>query len=330
MKDKMNKTVLIYDGDILAYRASAAVEKRSIDVKHLPTGKVKTFDNRTQFKDYMKDRGKDWDKDGYVFEDKQEAEPIENCLSIMKKHIERINEELFADEYVVGLSGKSNFRDSLPLPSKYKGNREGGIRPTHLKAAKTYLWKHHNGVLADGFEADDFLIFKGYEELDKGNTPIIIGIDKDSYSSTGLSMYDFTKEEPKVELIPDLGYLADTGKKIDGRGFLWLCFQFCRGDPTDFYTPYELSGVKFGEKTAFKLLKDCKDKKQALEVVLGKYKEWYPEPVTYLDYSGTEHTKNYLDIFGMYFKCVQMMQTKDDPLDYEVFLTKHGVELNAK
>ena len=156
----MNKTVLIYDGDILAYRASAAVEKRSVDVKHLPTGKVKTFDNRTQFKDYMKDRDKDWDKTEYVFEDKQEAEPIENCLSIMKKQIERINEELFADEYVVGLSGKSNFRDSLPLPSKYKGNREGGIRPIHLKAAKTYLWKHHNGFLADGFEADDYCIFK--------------------------------------------------------------------------------------------------------------------------------------------------------------------------
>ena len=41
------------------------------------------------------------------------------------------------------LSGKNNFRDNLPLPSKYKGNREDMIRPLLLNDVKDYIKQYH-------------------------------------------------------------------------------------------------------------------------------------------------------------------------------------------
>ena len=323
----MSRIIAIYDGDILAFRASAAIEKRTVKVTHISSNKSKVFDTRTQFKDFLKDKGKDYIKEDYTFEDLQEAEPIANCLSILKNQIERINSDLFVDEYIIGVGGKDNFRDSLPLPKKYKGNREGGLKPVHLDAAKKYLIKYHNAVVVNKHEVDDFLIYKGYEYLAKGYTPIIVGIDKDSYSASGLSLYDFTKDVPEVELIPSFGSLWDTGDKITGRGFIWLCQQLLNGDSTDNFKPSELAKVKFGEKSAYKLLKDTTTQQEALSVVLEQYKKWYPEPVTYLDYSGVEHTKDYLEIFDLYYRCARMMQHENDTLDSKEFIDKYTKEV---
>lgn len=323
----MSKTIVIYDGDTLAYRASAAIEKRSIKVKHNPTGKTKVFKNRTLFKEHMLTAGKEI-TDDYSIEDIQESEPIENCLHILKSQIKRINEDLFADEYLICLSGKANFRDALPLPSKYKGAREGLVRPIHLKDAKNYLYKNHPSLLAKMAEADDDLLIKGYEYLNNGYTIILAGCDKDSYSASGLHLYDFTKDNPQVELVPyGVGYLKDTGKKITGRGFMWLAYQWILGDLTDCFCPYELTNVRFGAKTAYKLLKDLTTEKELIEAVINQYKKWYPNSFEYTAWNGDIIQGDYKQQMQLYLKCAKMMTTEDDDLDLGKFLDKYGVTL---
>jgi len=323
----LSRTIVIFDGDTLAYRASAAIETRSIEVTHQPTGKSKVFKNRTNFKDHMKVSEKDITHE-YLIEEKQESEPIENCLHILKSQIKNITEDLFADDYLVCLSGKTNFRDTLPLPSKYKGAREGLMRPIHLREAKGYLYKNHPSLLANNREADDDLIIKGYEYLNRCYTVILAGCDKDSYSASGLSLYDFTKDNPVVEQIPHgVGYLKDTGKKITGRGFMWLMYQWVLGDSTDNFCPYELANVRFGAKSAFKLLKDCTTETELIGTVVNQYKNWYPAPFEYTAWNGEVIQGDYKQQLQLYLKCCRMMQHEDDNLDLHSFLAKYGVTL---
>jgi len=321
------KTIIIYDGDTLSYRTSAATEERKVKVIHEPSGKAKIFKNRTECKAAITKAGKEFDPVIYKFEDIQEPEPIANTCSIMKNQIQKINDLLFADEYLVCLSGKLNFRDALPLPSKYKGNRVDNIRPLNLKEAKMYLYKNHPSLLANNREADDDLIIKGYEYLEKGYDVILASQDKDSRAYTGLTLYDFTQEVPTLEVMPSFGSLVDTGKKIAGSGFLWFAFQWLNGDPTDDYKPSELSRTKFGEKGAYKLLQPAQNEKEAIEIVIRQYKNWYGNGVSYVDCFGEKRFVDHEFLLGLYYKCARMMSHENDKLDFKEMLDKYGVKL---
>jgi len=323
----MSKIIAIYDGDALAFRASAVVDNRSVLVQHLPSGRTKEFENRTEFKDLLKSKDMVFNPDDYKIDDQQNPEPLINVYKILKNQINSINSAVFADDYLICLSGKNNFRDTLPLPSKYKSNREGLMRPVHLKAAKTFLWRNHPSLLADNREADDDLIIKGYEYLNKGYIPILVSQDKDAYSASGLNLYDFTADDPILELVPDFGLLWDTGKKITGRGFIWLMFQMVNGDIADHWKPSEIAGKKYREKSAYKLLKDCKTEYEALTKVVNQYKEWYPKPFDYVDWTGKKSRADYKDMFQLYFKCARMMQHETDDLNAAEFCRTYGVEL---
>ena len=323
----MAKPILIFDGDALAFRASAAVDNRSVLVKHLPSQRTKVFKNRTEFKESLVLKGMEFKPELYEFTDQQNAESLINVCRILKNQVASINHSLGASEYLICLSGKTNFRDDLPLPSKYKGQREGLMRPVHLKAAKAFLWKNHPSLLAENREADDDLIIKGYEYLEKGYVPILVSQDKDAYSASSLTLYDFTADKPEIDLVPDFGFLMDTGKKVTGRGFIWLMAQMLMGDVADNWKPSEIAGKKYGGKTALKALVNCTTHTAALEKVIHQYKTWYPEPVTYVAWDGNTYTKDYKQIFQMYFYCARMMQNETDKLDAVEFCSKYNVTL---
>lgn len=330
MQDR--KIIVIYDGDILAFRASAVAEERSVLATHIPTGKEKVFKNKTELKDSLKSKGKEYKPEDFDFKDIQEPLPESVAFKIMKNKILQTNSDLFADEYVITLSGKSNFRDLLPLPTKYKDNRTG-IRPLHLKACKEHLWKKFNSRVAMHEEADDVQIYTAYEYYKQGYTPIVATIDKDANAYSGISLYDFTTEGSEVRLIPDgPGYLEviqkDKTKKVKGLGLAWYCFQSLVGDKTDTIYPYELANVKgFGEISAYNILKDCKTEQDLLLAVLNTYKEWYPDKFLYKDWQGNEHEADYLSVMQMYHKCIRMKETKDDTLNLQEFYSRWRIDL---
>lgn len=334
----MSDIVVIVDADVLAYRMAAACEKRGIRVIS-PTGDSRTYKNKTEFKDYLKTIDKLHLLDKFTIEPYQyDADLGRACGMIMGK-IEQIKEFTFADRIKFCVSGKSNFRDTLALPEKYKGDRSTALKPIYLRECKGFIYKNFDTEASDGSEADDYVIFRGYEEKEKGNEVIIGTCDKDSNAYSGLKLLDFTKknEDWKIVDIPEgvgslwLNEKTDSKGKVttevDGLGFKFYAHQMLIGDPVDHYRPTDICKVRFGEKGSYAILKDLQTEKECLEAVIEQYRVWYPEEFSYKDWTGEEHTSNHIDMMCLYHKACRMKETENDPLDFRAFASKYGIVL---
>lgn len=314
--------LLVLDGDILAYRCSAAIQKRMVEATHKDTLEVVTFDTATAFKEWA-----GAEKDDYTLVPKQESEPIEHALHAMKQTIARILEKSKCDKYHIVVSGDDNFRLQLPLPTRYKSVRDGSMKPEHLAECKEYLKRVHNAEVSSGNEADDVLVAYAYQGYRNKEYVVQATLDKDGYANSGWLFNWLTMEEP--ELIEGFGYIElverPTYTDVKGRGRAFTWYQILFGDPADGYKPCELAKARFGDKGAYKLLKDAKTDKEALEVLVAQYKRWYAEPVTYRAWDGSLHTKDWLQIMQMYADCVHMQRWENDRLDIEKVLNKLGV-----
>ena len=295
------------DGDIYAFKAASACETRSIEVLHKASGKVKVFKNREEFygrkkniKGFLgevnKDRKVPFILDDFEIKDIQTAESkatlhrlIDSMISNLLKKL-KFNE--FSDEYSVYVGKGETFRHELAKLLPYKGNRADMIKPLLLKEAKNYLVKKHNGEVVEGLECDDVLNVEqilGYEEWKRTGADdskvIIVTTDKDAYGSSGWLYNPDKDEEP--HLIEGFGHLRLTEKgDVKGEGRIWNYAQICMGDPVDGYAPHCHSSVKWGEKSAYKALVDCKNDREALQTVVDIYKTLYPEPKIIVNFRG--------------------------------------------
>jgi len=317
----MTKRIALLDGDVIAYRAAAANETRSIKVTHKITGQVTEHAHRTAFKEHIKGF---FEADEFDVEDVQTAMPVEFALNGVKATIESLCKSCDADEYEVYLSGKTNFRDDLPLPTKYKSNRTDNIRPLQLKDCREYLEKHHEAIRVEACEADDALAQRAYEGFKQGTVNIVCTIDKDAYGVESW-LYNWTKMEKPV-LVKGLGSIElDEKKCLRGIGRKWYYAQWCKGDMVDCFKPSELSGKKFGDVACYKLLAGCKTDKECVQAVYDQYKAWYPSAITYTAWDGTEHTKDAIELMDLYAACAHMRRFPTDVFDTRKLLTKLGI-----
>lgn len=324
----MSKTVAIIDLDTPIYKVAAACEERSILVKHSPTGIEKSFKTRTEFKELLKKKDKLDALEDYLIGDVQKAEPIENALHLLKNQVDRILEPLWADEVVFLMSGRTNFRNDLPLPTKYKSSRTA-VRPLLLKQVQQYAKKKYNTIESINCEPDDAQIFIGYEYLNKGHKPIIVSSDKDSKAYSGLHLYNPDKPDDGIVEIPKLGTIEiDSKNKVRAWGMMQYGLQMKIGDITDSYRPTELCKVKYGEKSAHKSLVECKTEQEVLLEVIRQYKEWYPEEFTYIAWNGKAVESNWKHMLSLFHKCVRMQEVENDALIAYDFYNRFGVNLN--
>ena len=331
--DKFEKTILYIDGDIASYMTAAACEKKTIIATHLPSGKSEPFKNKTELKKTLKEKGKELTLD-YQIKEVQEAIPVEQCIKSLQQKIQNIVSAVEPDEYYVLVGGKNNFRDKLPLPSKYKGARKDILRPVHLKACLNYLKDAYRIPEIDGWEADDELSILGYNALSQGNKAVIATLDKDVMQGNGLLVYNENTKEPPW-LIDELGELylkIDTkgGKTVKGSGLKFLCFQWIFGDTSDCYSPYELSTYPFGQISAYERLVDCKTVSECLRVVVKTFKDFYPEPFEYQCWQGLTHKADWYTMLELYFKCCWMKRSYEDLSDPLELFSKYGIELNKE
>lgn len=325
----MSKTVAIIDLDTPIFKAAVSHQTDKVKVTHTKTGIQKEFKNKTEFKDLLKSKDKLIKLPEYTIEAFVESvQPLHFAIKALKNNIDSINDALWTDEVIYVMSGKNNFRDDLPLPTKYKSNRPQ-IRPVLLKEIQKFAWKHYNAVVANGKEADDLQIYLGYEELSKGNTPVVVAVDKDAKAYSGLSLYNPDKPQLGTLVIPDVGevYLDSKGE-IRALGMMQYGVQCLLGDSCDGFRPTDLCKVKFGNVSAYKALKDCKTEKEILEVVVGFYKKWYPVEFEYTCWQGKVHSSNWLGMLQLYHRCCRMQETENDPLDVKEFFKSYGVSLD--
>ena len=322
----MNKIALI-DLDTPCYASAAAVEERSILVTHEPSGKEKVFKNRTEFKHHMIDRKIKYEASDYIITDIQSDPEPSHAIQILKNQLNRIIDAIQPDEVVYMISGKSNFRDELRLPKKYKGNRDNSIKPVVLNKVKKYAIKTYNPIVSENEEPDDIQVWLGYEYLKEGCIPIGVTIDKDFLAYSGLWHYNQNKPEEGISELPVVGYLYPEGNKVKGRGFIWYAYQALRGDDVDGYKPTHLSKLRIGDMGIYNALKDCRSHKEILNTVIRMYQSWYPETFWYEDWKGMMIETDYRGMIDLYHKCCRMKEIRNDPLDAVEFYDRYGVTL---
>jgi 5'-3' exonuclease len=326
---KKKKRIVLIDGDILVYRTSAACEERTIEVTHKKSSRKKIFKTRTEFKTFLKEKEFDYVAADYDIKDIQTVNENVSYQFLIDTQLKNIKETLWGDSCIVYVAGKNNFRDKLPLPEKYKGQRDTSLKPLLRNDCKEYLIGKHKAIKVNGEEVDDRVIWVGYEYLNKGYEVIIVTSDKDSNAYSGLKIYNYTQENPEVVEIPKLGslWLNDKGD-VKGNGFLWYCLQLMVGDLIDNLKPTALCKIKYGAKSAYTLLKDCVNEQEALQLCIANYIKWYPKITAYTDCHGVERKASWKDIIDMYHKGIRMRETKDDTLDFKDFAKKYSIDLD--
>ena len=131
---------LLFDADIIAFKAAAAVERP-----------IKWGDGL-------------WTLHAY------EHEAIDHCIT----YITNVRRDLFAENYNLYLTGPNNWRKDI-LPT-YKENRKDTRKPLVLPAVRQWMIEEQNAVLSSTLEADDLL---GIHATANPLTTIIVSEDKD-------------------------------------------------------------------------------------------------------------------------------------------------------
>ncbi len=314
------------DADTLLYSAAAVNEERSIVVTHEQTSVEKQFKTRTEFKKYMQSKDKQITPD-YIIKDVQTASPIENALHSVKVSAEGIISRFdFCDvTFVAGDS--NNFRRDLPLPKRYKSNRESTLRPLHLKACHAYLKAKYNVVTPDGWEADDQVAILAYETLHQGEDACILAPDKDAKQFVGMKIGNYSTEPDQLLNVKVMHDVELFERSFKSYGIPWIAYQLLVGDSSDVYKPTDLTTVKYGDVACYKDLITCKTPQEILLKVIAKYKQWYPDKFTYVDWNGVTHEADWKSMLELYFKCAKMKESMDDQLIAGEFFDKYGVVL---
>ena len=164
---------------------------------------------------------------------------------------EYLNDLLFTkldvDDYKLYLTGRGNFRDEVAITQKYKGNRDGFVRPEHYAALRQHMIDKYDAVVVDGIEADDAVATESMS-----NEWVLVHVDKDLDQLVG-HHYNPVKNE---------WYYVD-----EFTGLYNFYTQMLTGDRTD-----HIPGLKgIGPKKAEKILKDCKDHQSLSDAVFKTY-----------------------------------------------------------
>ena len=107
--------------------------------------------------------------------------------------VDSICEATEADEYVVYLTGKGNFREEVATLQEYKGNRKDTPKPEYYPDIRKHLSKRHDATVVDGKEADDALGILACNPPEDSEV-VVATIDKDLLMIPGYN-YNWRKKE---------------------------------------------------------------------------------------------------------------------------------------
>ena len=120
-----------------------------------------------------------------------DLEPFKFQCSKVDEFVEDIVETVGADDSVLYLTGKGNFRFDVATIQPYKGHRDHSHRPQYYKELRQYLIDEHGAILIEGMEADDACGIDAHI----CNCPYTVcTIDKD-LKMIGGNFYDYKRRE---------------------------------------------------------------------------------------------------------------------------------------
>ena len=230
------ETVVIFDGDVLAYLACKPRRMTSNGkiIVHLDEEGDKFIPEHTPEEDtqYLMDS---WD----------------NFVKIVEKTCDKF----FTSTYVMAVKGPDNFRDTV-YP-EYKQNRR--VNSSYVSEMAKFVpdlrrLAVHGGMAIEsaGYEADDYVRFWAEECKKYGRDYVIVSIDKDLRCIPGKHY------NPKTEVL-------DVVEEL--KASLFYHQQLMQGDSTD-----NIPGIPgVGPVKASKMLDGCTTVEEMQEVVVGAY-----------------------------------------------------------
>lgn len=236
--------VLLLDGDIIVWKSACSAEHA---VYHFDEY---TFRYKREVLNYIEANHDDPESlHNYVRADKV-VMPLTKAISAANEILKGALMATGADKYEVYLSGKNNFRLSIPYPVTYKGNRKGD-KPVYFNAVREHLKSEWGAKEVEGIETDDQLSIRSRL---LGKEAIIASIDKDLRQVPGKHYNLDTKE---ITIINELD------------GYRNLGIQLLCGDDAD-----NIIGCKgIGPKTAEKMLGKLQTKDEIYEAVKQQYQK---------------------------------------------------------
>jgi hypothetical protein len=265
----------IIDADSLIYAAGFAAQK----TRHIACTSegfiAKELDNKKDALAYI-EAHPDLELDTYV-----DAAPLGIAIHNLNRMVEGIIEGAGIDTWTLYITDSSKcWRSAYATIQKYKGNRDGMVRPVHYHELRDYLVGKWKAFTVQYIEADDAVVME-YQECYRDG--IMIHIDKDLDQASGLH-YNPNKDE-FYWLEP---YEADrlfytqllTGDKIDNIKGL--------------SEKRPLRGI--GPKTAESILNGCETSKEMFFAVHEKYVEKYGTEYTYESWDGKGYTRNAMEM----------------------------------
>lgn len=320
----------VIDLDMCKYKVASVSQKTYISVTYKDKPAVKSFDSRQEFYGHYIKKSGGWLGDhnksrltkgleplvseDFSIEDKVEVYPLKNCLHTAKQSVPGLLELTGADDYICYLGEGDSFRVQESSVLKYKGTESRQQeKPFHMESIVKYFVKKFDAEIVTDIEADDKVVMECFKRPDR----FIIGEDKDYYGQP-VKFFNVRKPEEGIIDCDCFGKLwIDDKNKVRGYGRMFLYFQWASGDAVDNFKANSANKKKkWGEKSAFKRLVDCKDDVQAIKSVIDIYKEIYPGEVKFTHWrSGKDIITDWKYVANENFIMARMLRFEGDKVD---------------
>ena len=354
--EEANNLVGIVDTDYVKYGVAGVGEDRSIKVTHKASGKevLNTiieveevdgeekevekkvrFKNRTAFWGRSKktiggqlgkwNEGREvpFTKEDFEIGDIQEIQNKANVLHSAKVSILNDLKASGVGSYECIIGKGKSFRVGVSTLKEYKGNRKNTLKPLLLDDVTEYLTKRFDCKTVSGIEADDYCVMRAYGDPNA----VVMGVDKD-YRGQPIKFYDVNNPQDGImdcNCFGQLEWIASKSK-FSGFGRIFLYCQMISEDDADNYKANAHSGTKWGAKSAYDALKDCKDDIEALNKVIEVFKMLYPEPKEIESWRENRIPITWYSVADEMFQMARMQRWPGDIMSFDQYCYDHDVK----
>tara|TARA_B110000285_G_scaffold232121_1_gene302436 strand:+ start:638 stop:1549 length:912 start_codon:yes stop_codon:yes gene_type:complete len=264
-----NKRTAIIDGDIVVYRAGFASQTYIHKIVDQEGDVLEEFSSKAEANDFVEMLSLQEDVTPQIVSETLPAsqDDVDMIVDTMIKNIV-VNSK--STDYIVYLTGSTNFRNEVATLKVYKGNRADSVRPVHYSYIREYIADKHPTITSDNCEADDLCAMRLYDEFKKAQASkrksdceaILCSIDKDLRNIPGHHYNIKSKVSDWVS------------PKEANRHF---ALQLLTGDGTD-----NIPGISFlsdgvkkvGPKTAEKMIGEATTIEELYQAVITVYQEF--------------------------------------------------------
>ena len=330
----MTNIQAVWDLDFVKYAVASKGEKRSIKAYHPISGDEFSCATRTElWGHYLKKNkgllaefnlknGTEYKAEDLVVIDIQEPEPFSLVSNAVDGMFRKIMYQLKTKNYSAYIGEGKSFRVERSTILEYKGQRKDTLKPLHLEEVSNHLIKKYSPEVVTYYEADDRVVMDAYRNKDK----CVIGVDKD-YFGCDVLFFNANQVDKGIQDCSGLGSLyLNTKGEVKGIGRMFFYHQILSGDSSDNYKANSAnSEYEWGDKSSYKLLKDCKTDKEALEAIKQGYQLIYPEPRIISGWKGDEIEVDWLYCAEENFQMARMLRWENDVVSLKDVMTKFGV-----